>query len=183
MKARTFNGMMFCYNHDWAANVLNMTTNHPGPDLIDDSKLIELKFFLKNPKPHPKVEDYKNKKKWTANDNQLKYPNDWERKGYWGMGFYELSKPIISIRNNTINLEQYILSRELFIIHWDWMYQFKKYHTSGIRKDGSPWDDYLRYPNKDLIPKTEKLYIVDRGIIHITNGVDQKGFTFSHKNP
>ena len=63
------------------------------------------------------------------------------------------------------------------------MYQFKKYHTSGIRQDKSYWDDYLRYPNKDLIPKTERSYKVDGGIINITEGVNYQDFTFSHKNP
>lgn len=176
MKARTFNGLMPHYNHQWASEVLDMTTNHPGPDLLSLEKLVELKFFIRNPKPHPEVQNYGNKKKWTTNDKQLDYSKEWERKGYWGMGFYELTKPIRSIYSNSSNLEQYVISRELFIVQWEWMNQFPRSHTSGIRSDGTPWNDFLRYPKIDKIPETELTYEVEGGEVHLTRGVDLNDF-------
>lgn len=91
------------------------------------------------------------------------------------MGFYELNKPVRSKRKNTRNLEKYVISRELYIVEWDWMNKFPKYHTSG-KTEISEWDYYLRYPQCSKLPDVFMTYEVNGGKVHLTDYSQQSHF-------
>jgi len=185
MDSRKYNAIMAHHHHKWAAEVLGMIENlGNGPDLIDDKKFVELKFAIINPKKG--LKDKTNKQKnyplsWTVNDDQVNYidQNNGKR-GYWGLGFYELNKAVKDIDGKDLNnLENLVVSRELFIVQWNWIYQFEASHTSGSTLI-SNWSYTLRYPKFNKIPEVKSTYEVKKGEVHITkvclmkNGLEKK---------
>jgi hypothetical protein len=170
----------------WAADVLGMSVNtsNAGPDLLSSSKIVELKFFIRNPKPHPHVKSNRYPAAWTVDEGQMKYPEDAGKKGYWGLGSYELTKAIRSIPSNSIDLERFVVpeSRELFIVEWSWMDQFQKSYTSGST-DNTSWESYLRYPKFNRRPETQITYEVEGGVVHLTEGVDLDDFRLEDLEP
>lgn len=175
MEARKFNTLMPYYNHRWAAEVLGMKLNQEeGPDLIDDHKFVELKFALTNPKEHKEVKSKNYSRSWTVLGLQTDYIT--RQKRYWGLALYELSKPVKSIDIFDMkDLENLVLSRELFIVEWAWIHQFPAHHTNGKTKI-SKWDEILIYPKHNKLPEIIKTYGVKKGIVHITNGVNLENF-------
>ena len=162
------------YNHKWAGIVLGMNVNeNPGPDLVDEYKFVELKFSLINPKNNKnKILNYP--KSWTVLEHQMDYENNIGLKGYWGLGIYELDRPIKSIRSK-YDLEFCVLSRELFIVKFELMNQFPKNYTSGKTKI-SEWENIFRYPRFDKIPPISKTYKVKGGLIHLTKWTNKNNF-------
>ena len=175
MKARAFNSLMHFVNEEWAAQVLNMQVNsEPGPDLIDDKKIVEVKFTLINvPRRYPLS--------WTVLEYQMDYPQEHEKKGFWGLGIYWMKKAVRELTKEGANepgfLESLVTKREVYLIDWSWMYQFPPHHTSG-RTDVSEWDNILRYPKFHRVPAIIQTHKVRKGIIHLTEGVNPADFCF-----
>jgi len=168
MKPRTFNSIMPQVNHEWAAKILNMEINpHNGPDLIDKNKFIEIKFAL--------FPNHKNYVKWTVLEYQMKYPEN-GKTPYWGLGTYQLKKQIPQIKTQDHEkLEDLVISRKLYIVNWDWMYQFEPYHNSG-QTEISSWNYSLRHPKMNKMPKTIEQVEVEKGFIYLTQGVSKNNF-------
>jgi len=168
MKPRTFNSIFPALNHKWAARALGMEINpHNGPDLIDDNKIVECKFTLIDSKGiYPKA--------WTVLEYQLKYAN--VVKGYWGLGKYWLDRPISEIKTkNQGNLETMVLRREIYIVAWNWMHQYPAYRTKGKTKI-SEWNHVLRYPKLKDVPRSIRNHKVEKGMVHLTEGVSNEDF-------
>lgn len=162
-------------NHQWAAKVLGMNLNqNPGPDLIDNKKIVEIKFTLVDSKGiYPLA--------WTVLEYQLDYADS--KTGYWGLGKYWLDRPISKVKiKNQEDLEKMVIRRELYIVVWDWINQFKPSPTSGETKI-SKWNNILRYPKLKDVPKTARNYEVEKGLVHLTEGVSEKNFSIITSKP
>jgi len=170
MNNRAFNTIMPSVNEQWAARVLGMTWNvGSGPDLIDEDKLVELKFLNINC-----LKRIRYSGSWTVFDYQLDY--DPEKKRYWGLGTYLLDKPVSSIRTkNKKRLEAHVLERELSIVDWEWMQQFEPHKVQGTTRK-SAWKHTFRYAKRAKLPKPVSTYPVEKGRIHLTAGIDPKDF-------
>ena len=167
------------YNHKWAADVLGMRLNEEkGPDIIDDGKFLELKFSLVNPKESKRKKNKNNyPKSWTVLENQMNYKKKQKgKKGYWGLGLYELTKAVRDINVTDLsNLEDLVLFRDLYIVKWDWMIQFPSNYTCG-KTLISEWDNIFRYPKYNKLPEIIKTYELDKGEVHLTRGVNLNDF-------
>jgi len=60
------------------------------------------------------------------------------------------------------------------------MYQFKRYHHVGKTRL-SEWDHWIRFPKYRFLPRVIESYEVEKGIVHLTEGVDSKLFTVNGK--
>ncbi|MBU0907614.1 MAG: hypothetical protein KKD18_03565 [Nanoarchaeota archaeon] len=153
-------------NHAWAARVLDMQINPGnGPDLIDPRRNlgIEIKFGLKPDS-------------WTVLDHQIAYNNG--RTCYWGLGIYQLNCPVSSIRTtNPEKLETLVTQREFYLVGWGWMNQFPPHLTTG-QTEISQWKNTLRYPKLSRMPQIIHTAEVDKGKIHLTEGVPLGLFDF-----
>ncbi|MBX4196308.1 hypothetical protein KW805_01845 [Candidatus Pacearchaeota archaeon] len=168
MKPRRFNSYMCTPNHAWAARVLNMEPNRgKGPDIIDTCKKVEIKFSLKEENPSHIYS-------WTVSDHQLAYNG--KTPCYWGLGMYELECPIRNIRTtDPEKLEELVVSRDLYIVRWDWMNQFPSSPSRGST-DKTVWNNMLRYPSSKHLPVTIKEIEVDKGKVYLTHGVNEELF-------
>jgi hypothetical protein len=173
MKPRFFNSIMPRVNHQWAAKVLDMRVNpHKGPDLIDENKFVEIKFRL--------FPNSKNYVKWTILEYQMNYPIN-GKTPYWGLGTYQLKKPVSEIKTkNELELENLVISRQLYIVEWDWMNQFESYHNQGQTKISS-WNHSLRNAKLKKLPEIIQTYNVEKGIVYLTEGVLEKDFQIKIK--
>ena len=160
-------------NEIWAGQVLGMELNpKKGPDLIDGSKVMEVKFCLIGEKCH--AEKYH--RSWTVLEHQMEY-NDGTN-AFWGLGFYEMKRPVSEIRSENLEaLETMVLKRVLWVVPWDWMRQFPPSYTNG-ESSYSSWEIILRYPKLKDIPRTQKTYNVEKGLVHLTEGVNPEYFDF-----
>ena len=166
--ARSFNSVMPPVNHEWAAKVLNMRVNpKKGPDLIDDNKVVELKFNL------VKLNQY-NHISWRVLEDQMGYEED--QLAYWGLGKYILERDVENIKtNNPKRLEKMVKARELYLVEWDWMKQFQSYHQKG-ETERSKWDHKIRFPKEHALPSVIAQYKVEKGIVYLTEGVEPSDF-------
>ena len=147
-------------------------TQGPGPDLHDESKFVEIKFALKNPKKNKS--DYP--RAWTILEHQINYTDLFTGIGFWGLGLYELDRPVKEIKTNEKEeLESIVLSRELYITTWSWIYQFPSHETKGKTKF-SQWNNTFRYQKLKDIPKITEAYSVEKGLVYLTQGVDSDLF-------
>ena len=106
MRNRHFNSIIHFYNEAWAGRALNMFINpSTGPDLVDESKIVEVKFALIHPGRYTHVS-------WRALGYQMNYPKNWQKKGYWALGTYVLSKEVKDITIED-GLESLVRQREL----------------------------------------------------------------------
>lgn len=169
--ARKFNSIMPYINHEWAAKVLGMQVNpHQGPDLIDEKKLIEIKFTLISEGKYPIA--------WTVLEHQMNYPQKYQKPGFWGLGKYWLKIPVEEINTkNPEELEELVEKRELFIVDWKWMFQFQPSPTNG-ETEFSKWNNILRYPRACLLPEISKTYESEKGLVHLTKKVKSDYFRF-----
>ena len=169
MEPRRFNSIMTGVNTKWASDVLNMNINtSKGPDLIDDTKIIELKFSLVKP-------DRYNYISWKVLEHQMNY-DEHQFFAYWGLGVYKLDKDIKNINTTDANLlEKRVLERELFIVDWEWMKQFQPYTQTG-KTIISEWDNTIRFPKHSKLPNVIKTYNVKKGKIHLTKKIPEKIF-------
>ena len=173
MDSRYFNSIMPKYNENWAAKVLKMKLNaHNGADLIDNKKIVEIKFTKKF--------NSKNYYKWTVIEYQMDYPKNKNKPGFWGMGFYDLNTPISEIKNSN-NLEKFVNSRELIIVDWNWMNQFKPHFTSG-NSELTKWEYTLRYPKFSKLPEIQKSLNVEGGKIFFAKNVNMEYYEKIIKN-
>jgi len=154
-------------NHAWAARVLNVPENlHEGPDLIDDRRVVELKFKLMDAES----------RKWTVLDYQLEY-NKLRGRAYWGLGKYLLDRDVSEVRTTNLEgLESMVRKRLIYIVSWDWMLQFPVRMSKG-RTESSEWDNRLVYAKEDYIPKVSKEYNVEKGLVFLTEGVPESDFS------
>jgi hypothetical protein len=164
---------MHFFNERWAADVLNMRINpKKGPDLIDDKKVMEVKFKVVYPNEYMHLS-------WRTLEYQMAYGKD--REAYWGLGTYTLSRHISEIRRRDIkNIELMVLDREIAIVPWYWIYQFKPYRQVGQTRL-SKWDNIIRFPKAKLLPRTIETYVVNGGRVNITEGVDPNSFCINGK--
>lgn len=172
MKARYFNSIMPRLNEDWSARNLGMEVQYFGPDLINEERntIVEVKFTLIG----KKCGADKYPINWIVDKNQLSYCNGHD--AYWALGTYSLDRLIKKIRKeDTIKLEKMVLGRELWIVPWEFMGKYTPNFTSGETKI-SQWEAYLMYPKLKDIPKPIKTYHVEKGLIHLTEGVNQEHF-------
>lgn len=171
MKSRSFNSHpMPLTNEIWASQVLGIPLNpENGPDLLDEAKLVEVKFNLI-------ARDYP--KSWTVQDHQMQYPNELQRTGYWGLGNYWLRDSVRNIKTaKPEELEKIVRKREIYIVHWSWMNQFPAHKCKGT-KNGHTWTNYFRYPKLKDIPRIIKTYKVRKGLAFLTEGVSPDDFNF-----
>ena len=168
MNPRIFNTIMPALHHRWAADILGMELNkEKGPDLISPDKDAEVKFCLKSEKRGYPI-------CWTVLEYQLAYSNG--KPCFWALGVYELNKEIKNIRTVSLSiLENLVKKRELYIVNWDWMYQFPPSETKGETKY-SKWNNTLRYPKLKNIPEIIKTYEVEKGLVHLTQSVPIESF-------
>ena len=172
-KARKFNsGPVPKLNEIWTANVLGMHLNpNSGPDLIDENKIVEVKFTLS--------QNSKNYFKWSVLGYQINYSNLSEN-SFWAFGFYNLEIPVQKIKTqDPEKLEKLITKREVNIVPWNWIYQFNPQRNKG-RTEKSAWDYELVSALFNKIPKVVKSYKVEKGLINITEGVNEKLFNLSN---
>ena len=172
MDARFFNNIMSELNEEWAANTLGMIINrNGGPDLIDDKKGVEIKFCLTGNKCRAE--------RYTLGWTVLEYQMNYGKNGlpfFWGLGTYELDRPISEIQTkNARRLERYVLSRGLWIVKYKWMEQFPPHKTSGQTKKSS-WENTLRYPKFNRVPRTTLTSRTAGGLVRLTGGVDVRLF-------
>ena len=156
-------------NELWAARVLNMQVNQShGPDLTDDMKNCEVKFsFLDKLGKYPVS--------WTVLEYQMDYNN--EKPCFWGLGTYKLKASVRKIKTeNPEKLDELVMQRNLFIVTWDWMEQYPAHSVSGYSRNSGHWHNIFRYPKFKDLPKTTRIYEVDRGLVHLTEGVPEKEF-------
>jgi len=178
MDPRLFNSLMPAFNEQWAADILGMNWNRAnGPDLLDDNKFVEIKFTLTNSNGG---NENKYPKDWTLLEHQMEYEKDTGLIGYWGLGLYELDRPVSSIRKGP-DLEQYVTKRELYLVPFEWMNQFPKSHNIG-KTDKSSWDYWMRYPQMSKLPKIKKTYPVQGGLVYLTKGVFSRSFDIQTTN-
>lgn len=177
MNHRKFNGkVMPKVNEVWAARVLGMDlNNNHGIDLIDDSKGVEVKFRLIGgecgAEKYPQI--------WTILEHQMGYGEGMD--SFWGLGNYRLNKPVEKIVSEVpIVLERMVLERTLWIVRWDWMLQFSPSDTKGETRNSS-WENTFRYPKMKDVPPVTKTYKVEKGLVHLTEGVDPLYFSFLEK--
>ena len=174
--ARTYNNPVSRTNEIWAAKVLRMQTNEGnGPDLLDEGKIVEVKFTLINPKGnqghYPKA--------WTVLEHQLDFADLWTGQSFWAMGTYELDRPFRKI--NTFDpekIERFVTCREMYLVQWNWIYQFPPHQTRGKTKF-TEWNLTLRYPKEKDLPKIRRTYEVEKGLVHLTKGVPSYMFDIS----
>jgi hypothetical protein len=171
MECRRFNAVMPDVNEIWAAKVLHLTQNLGiGPDLLGETTFVEVKFSLVKPKD--KIEDYPFS--WTVQNHQQKYTKNKKyqgKTGFWGLGSYELDRPVSEITTADPNeLETMVLSRELTLIKWDWISQFPVHRVSGKTRR-SEWINYFRYPKANKFPRVYETKQVEKGRINFTIGV------------
>jgi len=57
------------------------------------------------------------------------------------------------------------------------MKQYPSHETSG-ETELSKWENIFRYPKLKDVPETIKTYPVKKGLVHLTEGVNQNDFTF-----
>lgn len=149
-------------NEKWSAEVLGMRVNHGrGIDLTAEDKQVEIKFTLENP-GEPYVS-------WHVQEHELSFAN--HLPAFWGLGVYALDAPVKRIKTtDEKKLEECVKRRELYIIEWDWMNQFEKYHHIGRTKI-SEWDYWMRFAKLNAVPDITKTYPVKKGVVHLTKGV------------
>lgn len=176
MKARRFNGLMPVINEKWAARVLGIPYNESdGPDLLSDKCCIEIKFHLigdeedsmKYPRPA-----------WTVSEHQMDWGNN-GRQSYWGLGIYQIKTPVRKLRSgNKKYLEENVLSREIWVLPWNFMEKFPMSDTRGISKiTGIAWHSKFRYPKKSYMEKIiSRDYLVENGVVHFEENVDLRLF-------
>ncbi len=172
MDARQFNGLMSQANEEWSAKVLGMKRNlSPGIDLIGTFCVSEVKFCLEG-------ENYGIV--WTVQNHQLAYPKDHPQKNaYWSLGTYKLDSKVKDIETKNISqLENFVRERELWIVKWNWMHNFPPHETNGQSEKTGEWNYTFRYAKKRLVPRTVKDYEVEKGIIHLTEGVRIKDLLY-----
>ena len=106
-------------------------------------------------------------------EDQVDYIEHFTGQGFWGLGLYELKIPIKEITtHNRDELESLVKeNRELYLTTWDWIYQFPPSETSG-KTHRSQWERTLRYPKFKYLPPITQTYQVERGLVHLTQGVD-----------
>jgi hypothetical protein len=166
MKTRQFNSIMHFLHEKWAAEVLGMKVNAgDGPDLISEDKIMEVKFTLG--------------RDWTVLEHQMNYNNG--KVGYWGLGIYSLREDIDRIKIvSSAKLEKLVEKRQLFIVPWEWMYQFPPHYTKGKTKN-SEWENTLRYPKLKNLPQTIATYELKKGLVYLTEGVSFDAFSIKGK--
>lgn len=171
MEVRAFNSIVPRLHQEWCASVLDMQTNpRKGPDLIDDNKIVEVKFCLvNNQRGYPLS--------WTVMEHQVRYKNGNE--GYWALGLYWFDQEIKRIRLVDLDLiEKNIRQREVYIVQWDWMNQYVPHNTSG-ETERSKWENTFRYPKFKNLPRKIRTYEVKKGLVHLTEGVPKSEFNLS----
>lgn len=160
-------------NEQWAANVLGMMVNPgKGPDIIGNKAFAEVKFtLLDSMGRYPQT--------WTTLEYQMDYPGQYPgRTGYWALGIYSLRHPVKEIdAEDDRSLEAEVRSRELYIVEWDWIYQFPPSPTSG-ETELTKWDNILRYPKRKFIPETRETHKARKGVVHLTKGVRKRDFPY-----
>jgi len=171
MEERRFNARMTCVHETYAARVLGMQRNlSPGIDLLNNRARVEVKSRLLRP-GYPK--------KWVVQDHQLAYPENSNVKPfYWSLGFYTLDRPVTAIPGNLKNperLESMVTERVLHLVPWNWMEQYPPHETSG-QTEMSKWDLVLRYSQYNKIPEIIHTFQGEKGLIHLTKGVDPDHF-------
>lgn len=169
MERRTFNSLMHPNNENWTAQALNMKVNPAhGPDLIDNKKVVEVKFRLMHPGRYTHL-------CWTVLGYQKDYGKS--KEAYWALGTYTLDREISEIKDftKTTDLEKMVQSREISLVPWEWMNQFQVYHQSGKTKL-SKWDHDIIFPKGKLLPKMQSSYGVFGGRVNISEGIDSNIF-------
>jgi len=154
---------------EWGVNVLRMKSNGKGADLIDDMKIVELKFCIipNKPKKYPLA--------WTVHDYQMNY-NENQFFAFWGLGTYKLDRAVSEIKTrDKEKLEDFVLERELWIVDWDWMNKYPTSTRSG-ETELSEWTHTYRYPKHKDLPNIFKTYKVKKGKVHLTKGVPKEVF-------
>lgn len=170
MDSRYFNSIFPKYNEKWASEVLGLDLNvNKGPDLLSNNCLVEIKFASSS-----NIKDFY---KWTFQEHQASYPEKFGLNGFLGLGFYNLKKPVSEISKKDLDdgLENLVSNRELYLINWDWINQFKM-HISQGKTSKSTWNNQFRYFLFSKIPKTENVYDVFKGKVHLTENVENSYF-------
>jgi hypothetical protein len=168
MNNRTFNSLMHFYNERWAAEALGMRVNEKkGPDLIDEDKVVEVKFKLLYPNKYVHI-------CWRTLEHQMAYGD--RGKAYWALGTYLFSRQVSEIRRRDMrDIEFFVLNRELTIVPWDWIFQFKPYRQTG-KTEKSQWDNTIRFPKARFLPEIIASYSVKKGKVHLALGVTVEDF-------
>jgi hypothetical protein len=155
-------------NENWAAEVLEMKVNPAkGADLIDDKKIVEVKFKAVYPEIYTHF-------CWRVLDYQMNYKEREAR--YWALGAYELPIRASEIRfRNLKELEKQVGERYLWIVKWDWMKQFPFYLQEG-ETTKTTWSNRISFPKGSKLPEVEEEYPVRNGRVYVTKGVNKGDF-------
>ena len=162
---------MHSIHEQWSASLLNMEKNPGnGPDLIDNKKAVEIKFKVLYP------DNRYTHRHWIVLGNQLNYNKDYPEI-YWGFGFYKVNKEIRDVKQS--ELEKITDYRELYLVNWNWIKQFKIYHHKG-KTYISEWEHDILFPKFRLLPEVIKEVPVKDGKLFFTEGVNPKRFIINH---
>ena len=61
------------------------------------------------------------------------------------------------------------------MVDYGWMKQFPPSKTSG-KTETSSWNNTLRYPKFKDLPRTNVTYPTEKGLVHLTEGVNPEFF-------
>ena len=156
-------------NEIWTADVLGMENNpHTGIDLIGKDKDVEVKFTLQLPYGY-------RHKSWRVLAHELEF-NENGKPCFWALGFYKLTDEIKRINiTSQFALERRVTEREIFIVEWNWMNQYPKYHHVGETRY-SKWNHWMMFPKYKDMPKVILTHQVSKGKVHITEDVPTELF-------
>jgi len=169
MLARKFNSVMCFVNQNWASRVLGVPINpHKGPDLIDNKKVVEVKFTIIRPRKYNYIS-------WRVLDYQAEYDKV-RPTAYWALGTYAMDRMISEVQiPEPEGLEKMVKNRVLTIVQWGWMKQFKFYRETG-KTAISEWDNYIAFAKQRLLPPEKKRYRVPKGEVVFTEGTNPGDF-------
>ncbi len=159
-------------NQEKAARMLKMQVNGRGADLVDEEKIVEVKYNLLHQNRYTH-------RSWRVHEYQMEYGK--KKLAFWAFGFYRMDREVSEIKTTNLqSLGKMVMNRSLYIVPWSWMFQYKKYRQRGKGKAG-PWDNTLRFPKYRELPPTKESWQVEGGLVHITQDVPKDLFILTGK--
>ena len=174
--ARRVNTYLSILHHLWVEQAIGVPCKFgAGPDLYDYTKKIsiEVKFS--------KIEENKSEITWTINKEQLTYAHVCNE-FYLACGIHYPMRPVHTMsRLSSTTLERNVSFREVYIVECGWVPQTVTFKLTQGKSRTKKWSSFLGYAHFIDLPLVVRSYQVKKGIIHFTEGVDEKKFCVEGK--